>query len=62
MRGRGGEIVMDNFLIPTLLLLVITLCLFGLQMSEILKELRYCQHLIQLYRSEVWEHFSKKEE
>lgn len=62
MCGWGGEIVMDNFLIPTLLLLVITLCLFGLQMSEMLKELKYLQHLIQLYRSEVWEYFSKKEE
>lgn len=62
MCRRGGEIVMDNFLIPTLLLLVITLCLFGLQMSEMLKELKYLQHLIQLYRLEVWEYFSKKEE
>lgn len=53
---------MDNFLIPTLLLLVITLCLFGLQMSEMFKGLKYLQHLIQLYRSEVWEYFSKKEE
>lgn len=62
MRGRGGEIVMDNFLIPTLSLLVITLCLFGLQMSEMLKELKYLQDLIRLYRAEIWELFSKKED
>lgn len=58
MRGRGGEIVMDNFL---LLLMIITLCLFGIQMSEMLKGLKYLQYLMELWGSEVHEHFNEKE-
>lgn len=50
---------MDNLLIT---LMGIALCLSTYALWEMVEKIKQLQALITLYRVEVWEHFSKKEE
>lgn len=55
--GRRDRV--DNLLIT---LMGIALCLSTYALWEMVEKIKQLQALINLYRVEVWEHFSKKEE